>query len=308
VPDIFNRPGDNNSERYELELRALLNILCEEGLVRDLREGQWSEYIEKKFLPLGETSESDPTRERKIFEKLYQKLKQENRLRPTSPATGENPPSNDIEWCQEAIASHKDQELTAIIASDAVQQDPKFKRNKQLIKSVDQFLMSWWQNRSSTVRLERTTKEYLKHLQLLLSHANKIMFIDPYLDPTRYSEFGKLLEAIAMNRNNRMPRPRIQIHQVHYVSLEDTKKNFQSLSDILNRNNLTIEVFIWTDDFHDRYLISDIVGILLSNGFNCKNGQKTTWARLSRLHRQEIEKEFDPAVSIRKPMHQFQVP
>ena len=54
------------------------------------------------------------------------------------------------------------------------------------------------------------------------------------------------------------------------------------LSPILQPKGLNAEVFIW-DDFHDRYLISNLIGILIPNGFDVTTdpNDTTTWTRFS---------------------------
>jgi hypothetical protein len=55
-------------------------------------------------------------------------------------------------------------------------------------------------------------------------------------------------------------------------------------------------VFVW-DDFHDRYLISNLMGISLPNGFDTTRDPNsvTTWTRLGRNERDDIQQEFDEA-------------
>ena len=53
-------------------------------------------------------------------------------------------------------------------------------------------------------------------------------------------------------------------------------------------------MFIW-DDFHDRYLISNIIGISLPNGFDTTTApnSNTRWTRLGRNDRDDIRREFN---------------
>ncbi len=53
---------------------------------------------------------------------------------------------------------------------------------------------------------------------------------------------------------------------------------------------------IWPD-FHDRFLVTDLVGLSMSNGFDASNarGATITVTRLSRKDRDDVQKEFDPA-------------
>jgi hypothetical protein len=58
----------------------------------------------------------------------------------------------------------------------------------------------------------------------------------------------------------------------------------------------SLEVFLW-DDFHYRHLISDLSGIQMSNGFNTTRARNavTTWSRMGRAQRDDVQREFDPA-------------
>ena len=63
----------------------------------------------------------------------------------------------------------------------------------------------------------------------------------------------------------------------------------------LRAAGLKAEVFVW-DDFHDRYLISNLVGISLPNGFDTNRNPNsvTSWTRLSRADSDDVLREFDP--------------
>ena len=68
------------------------------------------------------------------------------------------------------------------------------------------------------------------------------------------------------------------------------------LGEVLSTAGLSAEVFIW-DNFHDRYLISNLVGISLPNGFDTTTapGSITRWIRLGRNDRDDIRREFNVA-------------
>lgn len=100
--------------------------------------------------------------------------------------------------------------------------------------------------------------------------------------------------------------PLVEIHRVcnfgsgkntEIIEPEDWKKRFgEELSPTCIKAGLKIKVFIW-DEFHDRYLISDLMGISMPNGFDesKKTLDKTNWSRLSRKGRDDIQREFDTA-------------
>ena len=74
------------------------------------------------------------------------------------------------------------------------------------------------------------------------------------------------------------------------------------------RPGLSFEVFLW-DNFHDRYLISDLVGILVPHGFGTTTAPAalTTWSRLGRPQRDDVQREFDPASRRHALTHRFTV-
>jgi len=120
-----------------------------------------------------------------------------------------------------------------------------------------------------------------------------LKFIDPYFDPDpgkSYRDFHHLINAA--KRDIKEPKKTIEIHLVKKFSEANEKTQFQNLSLALKNANLTTQVFFW-DDFHDRYLITDIIGINLNNGFNTDN-KLTTWTKLSKSNRNDINNEFKP--------------
>jgi len=79
-----------------------------------------------------------------------------------------------------------------------------------------------------------------------------------------------------------------------------------SLKPRLSRLSVRVDVLIW-DDFHDRYLISDLMGISVPNGFDIDSSVNnlTTWTRLGRDTRDDVQREFDPASSRHALRHRF---
>ena len=77
----------------------------------------------------------------------------------------------------------------------------------------------------------------------------------------------------------------------------------------LRAAGLQAEVFVW-DDFHDRYLISNLVGISLPNGFDTDRNPNsvTSWARLSRTDSDDVLREFDPVSRRHTQRARFTIP
>jgi hypothetical protein len=214
----------------------------------------------------------------------------------------------------EALASHGVDAFSGIIVSTGVAQGHT---SNPMVADIEKLgNAAWWVKRSPSIRLQRCLADYQHTLGLVLRHANSIMFIDPHLDPSqnRYRELGTLLTGAG---NRQMP-PLIEIHRVCYRrsgpnrqildpnTLETTFK--VALDGPLRQVGLSAEVFIW-DDFHDRYVISDLVGISLANGFDTTTdvNTRTTWNRLGRNDRDDIQREFDTASNVHKLQHRFRI-
>ena len=151
---------------------------------------------------------------------------------------------------------------------------------------------------------------------MVLRNANSIMLIDPYFDPQerRYRDIVTLLT----DAGGRKPAPLIEIHRVAWHGDSQHKRpqsaNVEgalrpALATSAARSGLTFEVYLW-DDFHDRYLISALVGISVPYGFDTTTDPNatTTWARLGRADRDNVQREFDRASSHHTLRHRFNVP
>lgn len=302
TPDIFYPTSYSSDEVGRICLQSLKEVLLNEGLVRDLRNGAWHSVFDNNTRSLHLRGKE-----------LLKKLISQHRLCPFQEVL-DNEPITDREWCQEALASNQINPITGVITTKNVAAN--FRKERE-VASIDRLSSApWWHSRSSSVRLEKTTEAYKENLQLILRCANSIMFIDPHLDPTRknYGQFVSLLEVMC----DREPAPLIEIHRVCYygsgprrdiIKPPEWKKRFYDAWDSNLRNaGLSVKVFIW-DNFHDRYLISDLVGICLANGFDTtKENSKTTWTRLGRDDRDDVQREFNPVTKRHKFIDSFTVP
>ena len=247
-----------------------------------------------------------------VVRRLLKNLADNGRLVPSAPALCYTP-KNDREWCEEALASHENLPLNGIIASSDTKSTH---RKNSLVESVEKLDSStrcpWWSPFDGSIRLKRNIDHYKEALKLILRHAESIMFIDPYIDPTKYNyrHFIQLLEAMGKSTS----KPLVEIHcKIPDSSgLEDRiKKNMKigfqkKIKSVIG--NLEIEIFVW-DDFHDRYLISNLGGVSVPNGFDTSNDQReTTWTRLSPDDRDAVQREFDVSSRSRKLRFMFKLP
>jgi len=274
-----------------------LNDLCRaEGVFADMRNGNWSRAADavgplaKRFLTFARKS-------RRLI---------------IAPSQLPADPDEDEEWLWEAQKLHDTFPCRAVIThkelAAAYTDDPVVS-----IECLNQ--TSWWEERSPAKNVARTTADYLRALDLVLLHANSLMFIDAYIDPLadNYREFPRLL----LRTRAREQKPLIEIHRASWRKLKGQNQvqnlaqwiaDFDAWSEELKRAGLTAEVFLW-EDMHDRFLISDLVGISLPYGFDIAVGaaQTTTWTRLGPAQRDQEQKGFDRACAAHRLVGCFEI-
>ena len=305
TPDVFDVASYTNEEVCGLCLEMIREPMLIDGLVRDLRDGEWSKLF---------TSDAHAWHRR--GKELIKKLAKQGRLIQFPRALPE-PSPDDHGWCAEALATHDVRAFTGgVIVTELVKNTcPR----ESLVTRIDRLGNArWWADRSSSVTLTRTLTDYRQHLDPVLRCSNSLLFIDPYLDPAKhqYREIGTLL----ILAGGRTPAPRIEIHRVCYEGSGQDRQIIKDVGDIkpqfhdelaepLRTADLQAEIFIW-DDFHDRYLISNLIGISLPNGFDTTQNPNavTRWTRLGRNDRDAVQREFDIAAGRHKLRCQFTIP
>ena len=293
TPDVFDVTSYQTEGECAARLETIREAMLTEGVVRDLRNGAWRGLFRGDARPWHRRGQE-----------LLKKMATQGRLLPFEPALPGRP-ADDCAWCAEALATDGRRRFDGrVIATGSVKRayaaDPRVARIDRLSSA------RWWALRGPSVRLARTAVDYEEHLDLVLRYSNSLMFIDPHLDPSksRYGAFGALLQRAG----KRTPGPRIEIHRACYdgsgprrrLPMTGDPEYFRrvfrdALSRPLRDAGLRAEVFIWSD-FHDRYLLSNLVGISLPNGFDVPGapGTITTWTRLGRGDRDDVQREFDP--------------
>jgi hypothetical protein len=301
TPDVFDMTSYKSEEVCGLHLQALKEVLLNEGLVRDLRNGDWG----RLFIGDGRAWHLRG-------KELLKKLANQKRLA-VFPAVGAVAPTTDAGWCDEAIATHAQRALAGIIVSDTV--GDAYKGNAIVSSTGRLSSAGWWAGRSPSLTLQRSLVAYRNALELVLRHANSIMLVDPHFDPSkgRYKDAVTLLLGAA----GRAPAPLIEIHRVAWYGTGEDKRSQSALVEgalrpaleaASRQSALRFDVFLW-DDFHDRYLISDLVGISVPNGFDTTTDARATtiWTRLGRADRDNVQREFDPASNRHTQRHRFTV-
>jgi hypothetical protein len=305
TPDVFDVASYSSEEVCGIYLQQLRDVLLSEGIVRDLRSGEWRAVF----------ANGDRAFHRRAKE-ILRKLASQGRLVGFALAL-EDPPADDEAWGAEALATHNREPLTGgVIATDSVK--TAFS-GEDIVASVKRLPSTpWWTARSSSVRLERNIVDYRSHLGPFLRCANSLQFIDPHINPARrqYQDFGDLI----VGAGDRDPAPEIEIHRVCYIgsgrsrtilTMDELETDFRdTLAARIASAGLRLRVYVW-DDFHDRYLISNLMGLLIPNGFDTTNDPSkigTTWTRLGRDDRDDVQREFDPAARVHTLRGHFTIP
>lgn len=300
TPGVFDVTAYNSEEVCGVHLRMLKKALLDDGLVRNLRGGEWAKTFD------------DPSRSwHRSGKELLKKLRTQGRIVFADSAAPAKP-QNDTEWCLEALESHTARPLRGVIATDAT---AALHMSNATVSSLSRLETApWWASRSPSLRLARTLVAYEAALSAVLRHANSLSFIDPYIDPADHHQYGDLM-TLLVGLSGRSVKPFVEIHRAAwYDGGRDKRPRVNEvvsalapeLTRVATAARLQIEVFLW-DDFHDRYLITDLIGISLQSGFGTTKAPnvQTTWNRLGREARDSVQREFDPAH--RRPVHRFTV-
>ncbi|MCY4633528.1 MAG: hypothetical protein OXG04_03300 [Acidobacteria bacterium] len=315
TPDVFDMNSYSTPDECAARIENIRETILTGGLVRDLCDGSWSALFNTgqrqvrrhaaAEAPTPWTDSGKRTWHRRGTE-LVKKLTMQKRLVPYRPANP-GPPADDVGWCTEALATHATQPLTGGVIVTKPLKDQY--ASERVVARIDRLSSAqWWRDmQSASIRLTRTCADYEWHLDPVLRCSNSLMFIDPYVDPTEpgYQCLGTLLQRVG----RRTPAPLIEIHRRVPTDrdMEEFKCQFRdALFEPLRAAGLNARVFMWTR-FHDRYLISNLVGISLPYGFDTGRG-RTTWTRLGMDDRDDIQREFDPNSLQRKLVSDFTIP
>ena len=284
VPRAFNPAHASSPNALDSGIGCLNDLCRAEGLFLDLRNGGWSSFLEK----LNDRS--------KAFLKF---AKNRNRIIPVEGKL-EADPNEDDEWLWEAQALNEKGRMRAIVADEQMAGDNTHDAAVTSIERLNR--TAWWEDRSTTAEISRTTKDYHETLRPILRQARLLMFIDPYIDPLaeNYEEFPQLLFSAGTKEN----RPLIQIHRANWRKTSEGKNvpqgmgawisDFTEWGKLLEAAGIACEVYIWPN-VHDRYLVTDIVSINVPNGFDIakKVQPPTRWTRLPHADQERLQKEYD---------------
>lgn len=281
IHDIF----EGSPREVRFAVAYLYETLLTNGLIRDLRGGDWEQALLKRA-----TDEKLNLSVRKIITELLKAL---SKRLVRSPSCIVTPPQTASDWCQEALASHRKTPLDAIIAGASTAREA----GEATVRSLDELPdQSGDLVPAPSLRVRQQTADYLRHLHGVLTYARQICFIDPYLgEPGDYTEFPQIVLAM----RKRSSPPEIEIHRAQkYAGLPirkeaDWREKFRDWDGQFSAAGLRVRIFIW-GKLHNRYLLSDLLNLEIGWGFRTSKDVSAVddWTRLGRDHSNEIARTF----------------
>ncbi len=296
TPEALAEARSSSAVALELGIGCLNDLCRAEGVFADMRNGNWSRATDA----LGPLA------------KRFLTFARKNRRLIPAPPQLPNDPEDDEGWLWEAQGLHKIYPCRAVIThrelAATYTDDP--------VVSIERLNQtSWWDERSPSKPVKRTTADYRRTLDLVLRHANSLMFLDAHIDPLadNYREFPQLLLASGVQGR----RPLIEIHRRSWrmingrrqvQPLSQWRDDFEQWSKRLATARLKATVFLW-EKMHDRFLISDLVGINVPYGFDISSDptESSTWTRLGSNERDRQQREFDRASGVNRYIDNFEI-
>ena len=272
-----------------LALNVLRKGLERGGVVRNLAGGQWLKTFENTNLGLHARSRE-----------VLSKIQKAGRIVPAAVVSVAQP-STESEWLSEAFASHQAVPLLSnFFGTDTFSQTVNAADFQQLPKGVSKLpFCEPFSGGGYSLKVRRTKLDYAKALGPVFKHSRSLMFIDPYLDfdAWNYRDFANLLREAARLR----PDTNVELHRQlrspvpsdPFVPAEEWHRRLRRVIDadpLLKA--LRIEIFVW-DEFHDRYLISNLMGISMPYGFDTSTKEdETRWTTLTPEDADDVRIEF----------------
>ena len=157
TPDALNRSLCGSPEVWRLVMGELGRFLQQDGLIRNLRNGDWLQSIS--------AGELDP-----LAREILELAKKEGRLTRATPQL-KTVPGNAEEWCWEAEASRAVTPLAGIVVGQQAMEGRDESQGLTLIERLTG--ANWWRERRGSVRLFRSGLEYQRVLGPLMRHSGR---------------------------------------------------------------------------------------------------------------------------------------
>ncbi|WP_260952439.1 hypothetical protein [Campylobacter sp. RM16187] len=272
TPEVFLKSNMSVNNFYNL--KSLLENIKNGGFVLSLENKDWIKYV------LSNISSCIP-QHRDLLSKLISHLKDRERIE-FQPKIGIEPQTED-DWLKIAQNINSIKRINSIFSNKATD----YTLTLNHLDSID--LVNEYGYNGSIKRV-KTEKELEKIFSIIVAYAKKVTIIDPYfyLHIPRYKVS---LEIIAKNfgerRNNKICG-NIIIHcrfqENEYGNFQTKLKKWQEVCNfIYSKYGHIITIFVWKEKIgnikmHDRYLITNQVGLLVAAGLDKDDNQESEFS------------------------------
>lgn len=301
-PSVFEEAAHPDKDEWIDQLRELGNHMLPKTaasavMIADLCDGSWFHEIERAVKAI------ENPRVGRLCRDLLPQIKQLLVKRPTE---GHNWPHQSLEWCRQALATHRVLEVERIISCRGIQDQlqPEGHSVRCLSEvSTTQF----WHGISAQWAQDLTIDSQVAAIRKISQHAQFLMFINPYQNGESGGETDFTLEAIrrALNRPRGYNPVAIEIHTKgpesdgtgFEKSLENLVGNLRQRIEEILPNGIQVRLVHWRE-FLDRHLIAGDftysssgvqrqrprwgvhLGHVARKGDNDKDRPPTTWSLL----------------------------
>ncbi len=300
TPEVFERAEVCHMSPPGIVLETLLRGMCENGLLANLHAGQWMTAVRRN-----QNAKDLPVELRDSLDSLFKVLDSRNRII-THPSGSEAFRNDDFRWLRWSLERHTAQPLTGIFTTDAMLELSEIK-DESLVQISKALSSDRWLGRKRTMPFTKITSNLRLQLAPLVRYASKVSLIDQYMS-CREDRFFNTVQHCAQLLGRRDGKQRFGTIHIHAGDPQTTGpvNHHEPVCDRLNRwsNELrqvvqqwghTFRVFLWGRkstplglgrDLHDRYIITDQVGVSTPGGLDFFEDREqhrafqTTWTML----------------------------
>lgn len=294
TPGILKQAVLDGSADVARDVVRVMEGLCENGLVGDLCDGSLRPVLGKAVNDL------EPSQLRDEIRVCLEILDRRQRF-VDRPYLGSCWPTEDIEWLDEAVTSHGQEEFYAIVTlgdSLSVKTRPPC-----TIPIGSVWKSAAWRDRANSRRVQRTAATFQNVLRPVLRHAKSIMLIDPNIRPEE-GRFFRSLQALVHTAFNRPDPNTLKVFEIHarppafvastYSWFEgELRSRIGSLVPAGKR----LRLVLWQEmrpRLHNRFVLTNFGGVTLGVGLDESDSgpDMDDWELLSEDHRSAIWTDF----------------
>ena len=228
-------------------------------------------WLELAKLAIDETDGLSDIDKKKVIEKLLQ-LKRNCSIRSNRDYNPDLP-----EWINNAIAQQAIDPFHAIIAMENPGNEDFILQASDVDDSHPLFSVP------HECRIQREAKSLAEAMRLMLKAAHHVLFVDAYYDPFKIEYQNTLRACLGFVRSD-SPGLVCEVHHTEYRNGPPTGEIQNNAHEIFRDvipDGLKLSIYRWREkdcgeDFHARYLLTDIGGIRVDAGFSAEGSHEST--------------------------------